>query len=567
MTAAKPMKAEDQPRFNVDALRKLAGGKVFARGEDYFEDGQVEILIVEPKRVLAQVAGTEDYRTELKGRGKSISGTCSCPAFADWGFCKHMVAVALTVNAMGKDGEAESAGTLSRIRDHLKKQGIDALVGMIMDLAERDAALFRKLEVAAAALHADDETLELRLRKAIDSAVKTRDYIEYREAADWAAGVDEALDAVADLVSRGRAALALKLLDRAITGIERAIESIDDSDGHCGTLLRRAAGIHLDAVRVVRPDPVQLARDLFVREMEDDYGVFHQSVTAYADVLGEAGLAELRRLATEAWEKLPPSRGKRNDGHQPSDLNARALLGLLDHFAERDGDVDARIALRARDLSSPWSYLQLAEFCLAQGRRDEALRRAEEGLWVFEDDWRDDRLVLFAVKLLVKVGRKADAEAHLWRAFEKGPTIELYRRLRKLAGKAACDRAVVFLEGQTGKGERIRWLSLADILVEILMHEKMFDAAWAAVLKHKASINLKLTLAGKSEATHPRETLEVYSQRVEQLANGGGNEAYKEAAKLISRMTALQSRTEQANYVADLKMRHGRKRNFMKLVG
>ena len=54
-------------------------------------------------------------------------------------------------------------------------------------------------------------------------------------------------------------------------------------------------------------------------------------------------------------------------------------MGILDFFAERDGDVEARIALRMRDLSSPWDYLQLAEFCLSQGRQDEALRRAEEG--------------------------------------------------------------------------------------------------------------------------------------------------------------------------------------------
>jgi hypothetical protein len=39
------------------------------------------------------------------------------------------------------------------------------------------------------------------------------------------------------------------------------------------------------------------------------------------------------------------------------------------------------------------------------------------------------------------------------------------------------------------------------------------------------------------------------------------------AAKLIVRMAALQSMAEQAAYVAALKMRHGQKRNFMKLLG
>ena len=116
MSAAADMKPKVQPRFGVDALRDLAGAKVFARGEIYQRDGQVRVLALEPGRVLSQVAGTDDYRTELNGRGKQISGACSCPAFEDWGFCKHMVATALAANAEGGDAEAEGGGALSRFR-------------------------------------------------------------------------------------------------------------------------------------------------------------------------------------------------------------------------------------------------------------------------------------------------------------------------------------------------------------------------------------------------------------------------------------------------------------------
>lgn len=91
---ASNMKAKQRHRFDVKALRELAGDKVFARGEDYHRDGQVLILSIRTDRVVAQVAGTEDYRTELSGRGANIEGQCSCRAFADWGFCKHMVATA-----------------------------------------------------------------------------------------------------------------------------------------------------------------------------------------------------------------------------------------------------------------------------------------------------------------------------------------------------------------------------------------------------------------------------------------------------------------------------------------
>jgi uncharacterized Zn finger protein len=563
------MKAKNEPRFDVEVLRELAGAKVFARGEAYYRGGQVEILVIEPGRVLAQVAGTEDYRAELTGHGEDFDGECSCPAFEDWGFCKHLVATALAANDLRGD-EAGNSGALGRIRDNLKEKGIDALVEMIVDLAEQDPVLLRKLDTAAAVTHADDKTLGVRLRKEIDSATRTRDFVEYREASGWVAHVDSVLDTVAGLASGARAGLARELAARAIDRIEQAIENIDDSDGHCGVLLGRARDIHLAAIHEVRPDAIRLARDLFVREMQDEYGTFEGAVALYADALGETGLAEYHRLAAEAWEKLPTYTGRRVEQEQAQREflgNAGQLMRILDFFAERAGEVDTRIALRTKDLSSQWGYLQLAEFCLSQGRTEEALQRAEEGLWVFEDQRPDERLVLFAVDLLSKTGRKGDAETHLWRAFEKAPTLELYRRLRKLGGEIARERAVKFLEAKEESGERMHWHNSADLLIRIWMQEKMFDAAWAAVRKQGSSVALKEEIARASEATHPREALEVYVARVDQLANAGGASAYAEAVKLVARMAKLRTKGEQTGYVLALRERFGRKRNFMKLLG
>jgi uncharacterized Zn finger protein len=287
------MKAKDQSRFSIDALRGLAGDKVFARGETYHRDGQVQILTIEPKRVLAQVAGTEDYRTELTGRGSNIGGHCSCPAFGDWG----------------------------------------------------------------------------------------------------------------------------------------------------------------------------------------------------------------------------------------------------------------------------------VQFCQSHGRVDDALRRAEEGLWMFEDQQPDEQLVSFTVELLSKAGRKADAEALLWRAFEKAPSFELYKQLRKLGGKAALQRIIGILEMRSAGKKRAGWSTTADLLVSILIEENMFDAAWAITRKDEVSFGVRITLADASKARHPREALEVYAERVNQFVSTGGNHAYGEAAKIIARMAALQSEAKQVAYVATRKERHRQKRNFMKLPG
>jgi tetratricopeptide (TPR) repeat protein len=372
-----------------------------------------------------------------------------------------MVAAALAANAAGSDAEAEGAGALARIRDHLKGKGVDALVEMIMDIAERDPALFRRLDMAAATVNADERTLEARLRKVLDQATRTRGYVDYREAAGWAEGVNSAL---------------------------------------------------------------------------------------------------------AAWEKLPARAGQtraRDDRLEGYDQ----LKAILDFFAERDGDVDARVALRAKDLSSPWSYLQLSEFCLAQGRGEEAVRRAEAGLWMFEDDRPDERLVFFAAELLSNAGRQSDAQAHLQRAFERAPSLALYTRLRRLGGEAARERALKLLEGRIAGAGPTPWDQPAGLLIRILAQEQMFDAAWAAVRRHGASMRVKEALARASETTHPREAVDAYSERIEALTGSGGNPAYAEAATLIAHLGTLRGAAEQTAYVTNLRARFGRKRNLMKLLG
>lgn len=554
--------AKIDTRFDVKALRDLVGAKVFARGEAYYRDGQVEILSIRADLVAAQVAGSEDYHTELSGRGRNIGGLCSCPAFADWGFCKHIVATALAANAAGPEAEAAGAGRLARIRDHLRRKGVDELVDTIVNLAERDPALFHKLDLAAVAFDSDGGTLEPRLRNILDEATRTRGYIEYRQASDWAAKVDATLDMLEKLASGSHAAIAFKLAERAIDRIVEAIASIDDSDGHCGGLLERARDIHLEAARTARPDAVALAANLFARQMSNDYDTFHDAVMLYEDVLGGAGLDEYRRLATEAWDKLASRRPSRERGDISDDY--RRLTDILDFFAERDGDVEWRIALRAKDLSSPWRYLQLAEFCRAQGREEEALRRAEEGLWMFEDGQPDKRLLFFTVDLLAKAGRKADAQAHLWRVFEKEPSFELYERLRKIGGNGAFGRAIEFLQARLGKVRTSNWVFPADVLVRVLKHEKMYDAAWVTMRQHQVSPAVKDELARASETSHPREALEVYAAGVEPMINRAD---YAEAVKLVRRMARLRDAAEQASYIAALKLRHSRKRNLMKLLG
>jgi uncharacterized Zn finger protein len=575
MSRAQIKAIQGTAKFDPEALREIAGEKAYARGVSYFKDGCVELLDVNGKRVLARVKGSEIYRSELRGGGQTISGACSCPAFSDWGFCKHLVAVALTANALKPGAASQSESRFSRVGAYLRKQGIDALIGRIMDLAERDPALFEELEFAASLESTDDKTLSAALRKAITDATRIRGYVEYREASDWAGRVDHVLDRIEALISQGKAGLAPPLLEYFFERMETALNEIDDSDGHAGDLCSRASEIHHEAYRLAKPEPIGLARGLFQREMESGWDFFYRASDTYADVLGETGLAEYHRLAEAMWQTVKPRPGRtRRAAGDDTSWRRDKLARILERFAERDGDLDARIAIRAADLSSAYDYLGIAQLLLAHDRKGEALRWAEDGLWQFEND-PDRRLVVFAADLYRQAGRQADAEALLWRLFERAPDLEVYGKLKEAAGPdnavAARDRAITVLRAEAGSKKRERsWVFRSEILIRILLQEGLLAEAWAEVRAKEYSPALIEDLAKASETAHPSEALWGYAKRVEQMVGAGGSANYEGACRLIARMARIRKRVGESDahsaWLTAITARHRAKRNFIKLL-
>lgn len=570
-------KKNGSPRFDVATLRDVAGVKVFARGVTYHEGKQVEIVAIDRARVLTKVIGSEVYRSELAGGGKKFSGECSCPAFSDWGFCKHLVATALTANDLGPDTLEQAASRLTRIREHLRAKGMEPLVEMIMGLAERDPSLLKDLELAVAMDSADDKTLFAQFKQAITEATRTRDFVEYREARAWAEGVESVLDRIASLVDRGRAELVLRLLDHFFGRMDEALNNMDDSDGRGGGVYAKACEIHLAACRQAKPDPIALARELFRREVDADWDFFHGASDRYGNVLGDAGRAEYRRLASEAWQSIKPLRAGAGRLHDDQ-FSVRYRPGvILESFAEREGDVDDAIAIRAKDLSTAYAYLGIAQLCLDHARAAEALKWAEEGLWQFEDH-PDERLVFFATDLYRRAGRKEDADKLLWRTFKRLPSVELYRRLKAAAvdDRAAVEirnRALGLLQAQISKPARqavARWSSPIELLLQLLMSEELLVEAWEVVRTRGCSDAILESLAKASEKTHPTEALAAYAVRVDRMVSLGGQGNYENACGIIARMQAIRKRlgqnSDHAAYLADLNSRHKAKRNFVKLV-
>ncbi|HEY1753524.1 MAG TPA: SWIM zinc finger family protein [Caulobacteraceae bacterium] len=547
------------PHFDMAALRSAVGDAAFARGSAYAREGRVRLLSVQPGVVRAQVSGTEVYAVVLEGSGRAVSGDCTCRAFEDWGACKHLVAVALTVNAQ-PDAVAEAGQRDERLKLHLQGLGADALAERLLQLARRDPGLWRELELESAVATDPDEVVFARLAEAIDAAVDVGEFVDWRGAGSVAEELTGVVVQIEKVFDAGRAALALRALDRLLESGEALLESVDDSDGEVGGALAAARDLHVNACLAAKADPIQLAATLFERELTSEYGLWEETQDEYAEPLGAEGLAEYRRLAQAAWDAASGKRGEARD--------RRRLTDMLDAFAARDGDIETRIALRAADAQSSRDYQAIAELCLSAHRADEALKWAEEGLWKTEDK-PDAHLMVFTADICRRLRRKARARELLWAAFALAPSLDILTRLKTKAASpgAVVDEAVRILEAKIARRDRYAWSG--DLLVQILSGEGRLDQAWAASA-HGCSQPTLEELARASETSRPDKALALYAELAERSILAANNGAYAAAVKQIARIARLRRTlgrdAEQRAYVEDLARRHKAKRNFIRLL-
>ena len=351
--------------------------------------------------------------------------------------------------------------------------------------------------------NADDKTLGARLRKAIDSATRIRGFVDYREAQAGQMAWIPCSIPIADLASgQPRRACTSKLAERAIDRIEQAIEEIDDSDGHCGMLLLRARDIHLAAIREIRPEPVQLARDLFAREMQDDLrDVRGRRSTFTPTCSARPGSPNIAASPPRRGRNCPRAMAAGSSRSWRSRSSLEIPVSCCDsRFLRR-----ARRRCRHPHCSARQGFVLSVE--LSATRRVLPFARPRGG---GASPGRGGPLVVrgrAAGRAALYSSRPSFCRRRAERRTRRRICSGLSRRrrasnstprLRKFGGKAARERVVKFLEAGQIRGRQIRWYNPADLLIHIWMQEKRFDEAWASVRTRGASLALREELAGQT---------------------------------------------------------------------
>ena len=565
------------------SLEDIAGTAAFRRGEEYFSVGAVGRLRATDDKISARVEGTETYQVELRDEDGGLAYDCTCPRAADGYFCKHCVAVGLAWlaenSAVPKSGAA--SGKKKRrdpwrdIKEYLTTQPPEALIDLLLDVAQRDDRLYQSLLLKAERTGGGGNVAKA-YQRAIDGATRIHDFVDWREVGTFAGNIDQVADSLAELLKPDTAAMLVELAEYAIERVENSLEQVDDSDGEIGDIVYRLGELHLKACTMARPEPAGLAERLFRFETTLPFGLCSFDATTYRDALGKEGLRRYRELAEAEWRKLKP-----RDAKDSYDAHRATITRIMERLAEASGDAEELVAIKSRDLSSGYRYLDIAEIWTKARQPDKALEWAERGLKAFPER-PDNRLRDFLVAAYLKRKRNDEALQLTWIQFEERPSIEHYKKLHDIAGKLGLwpqqrDRAqawvaeVIAREASTTS----HWKPKPStpnysLRVEIALWEKDLGAAWSAAHAGICDRNLLIALAGMLEASRPGDAVSLYRRLVPPIVEQTNNTAYEEAIKLIRKMGGLMNAQSQSrqfgDYLAELRVQFKPKRNFIKLL-
>ena len=551
--------------FRETDLRHAAGDKSYGRGLEYLD--AVRNLEIGAEQTTATVHGTDAYEVVLIPDGAGVTGECSCPHGQEGFFCKHLVAVGLTVLRQAEDlpqlraAAAAKAQALDSWLDGLSRAD---LLTLVREQVRADRDLRRRLELRAAA--ADPGDMQARVQELLDVyEVSRRGYVEYSDAKAYSTQIDQVVDVIDGLTDAGQAAAAVSVARYALQVVTDALGRADDSDGYIGGSARELAAAHAQACAAADVDQVELASWLAGFVLGQGDWLTNFGVEDYGEALGDRGKAEYRRLITEVWQRNPT-------GWHEKFLMRSTLQAI--------GDVDALIAMYAADLGPQGlTHLMIAKELDRAGRSDEALHWAERGLREATERV-GDQLADYLVARYESAGALGKALAARQAAFDTDRTLARYRALRDAAGKtgqweAVRERALRQLKkdaaayrAQGESGFDYAWTA-SPVWVSALIDDGDTAAAWDAAAGI-ASARQWLTLADLVAQDRPGDALPIYLRAVEPLMSQTGDPVYEQVADLLVKIRDCHQRlgtsAQFAAYLTWLRADQKRKRNLIKLL-
>lgn len=576
-------------------LSRRAGINVFARGQTYAASSAVqEAELAYPQdgaciELRATVMGTQPYACTLQVSGEdALAGDCDCPHAQDGYFCKHQVALGLTLRGLlGGDAPvhdpkaqakvaaaAKRAQTQARNRETLQAfvqaQSATALAERLWAWAELDRDLMADLKSWAAQSRAGDDPEAV--KAAISELLKSSGFLDWRASGVYAQRAAKVLPLLQQAL-QADAAHARRLCEHALHRLYRACGDADDSNGQIGDVLHAVKDVLLQCLRAAPPD-ASWVDDWFALMQADPWGLWRESEVF--DAAGPAVQQAYGRHAEKAWfawlKAHPPTPTDRTPyDHERAQLRRR----YLDVLKSR-GDTQAVIDVMRSHLAGAMEHDDLVTYCEAQGRPREALAFAQAAHKLFPRDLRCEETLL---RCYERDGWDEEALALHRQRLERRPSVEHYQALLKAAQAAGRDavacRAELFAwaetretappprarawPGSTPDGQRE-----VSTRAEWLLCEGRIDEALALVqAPHRVSVDLLRRLALRLPALQHDQAVPLL-MRVFDAGMPGASTPYRNELDLVRETASRMPMPECSQWLARLRGQYKAKRNFIK---
>ena len=449
-------------------------------------------------------------------------------------------------------------------QQNLEALGAERLAGILLELGAADAAVKRRLRLELAG-EAGPEAIAADIGRRIATLQGARSLLDWQQLKSLLKEIDLQRKTIAGRLAEARPDLALDLMWRLLALAGPVMDRAADGYGRIHAVFQQACR-DLGAIALrASPDPVRFADRVFDAVAQDTFGQYNGLIDAVYPALTPAGVKQLKKRLTAALAARPKTTGR-------FDLSAPVLRFALQEIADKEGDVDAYIAIQTGSgYASPGAAAEMARRLLAAGRAEEALAILQEGAnspianmsdspphdW--ERAWAD---------ALIATGRQDEAQRFRWACFTQRLDVDHLRAYLKalpefddvIAEEKAFDYASAFPDATAALAFYIAWPAL--------------DHAARLVRTRTAEIDgnafMVLDPAAKAlEGRHPLAATLLRRALIEDTLDGGKSSRYRHAARHLLECAALAASIDDYDgfetheaFTARLRARHGRKTGF-----
>ena len=475
-------------------------------------------------------------------------------------------------------------------RNNLAALGAERLAELMIEISEGNAVIKRRLRLELAGTESPVAAAK-EIRKRLATIARSRSFVDWQNRKALVDDLEAQRRAINRQVAQRFPNEALDLMWRFLDLAKSVFDRTDDSSGTIGDVFRAAVADLGILAQAARPDPQQLADQVFRALVRNDYGQFDTLIQILKPALGPVGLDHLKQrmiaLAAEPVRK-PPAGERQAIGWSSSgpiyadDIAERSRVSTvrlaLQEIADAQGDVDAYIAqYEERIRKVPKIAAGIARRLLAAGRVDEAWQTIEatehrrhdlsDLEWERDFEWDDVRIDVLDAR-----GQTDEAQAARWSCFEQSLSARHLRDyLKRLPAFDDFDAEQRALDDVERHGSLLRalwflisWPALDRAARLVTAHADALDGNHYEVLTPAAE-----ALAAK----YPLAATLLLRAMIDFSLTQSRSSRYGHAARHLHNCAALASAIEDFGsvethdaYRSRLRRDHGRKTGFWNLV-